>query len=70
MNYSAIGDGVNLASRLEGLNKEYGTWIMVSEATYQLVQDHFECRLLDEVIVKGKTQPVRVYELIRAIPSA
>jgi adenylate cyclase len=70
MNYSAIGDGVNLASRLEGLNKEYGTWIMVSEATYQLVQDHFECRLLDEVIVKGKTQPVRVFELIRAIPSA
>jgi adenylate cyclase len=64
MNYSAIGDGVNLASRLEGLNKQYGTHIMISEATYQLVKDLFECRLLDEVIVKGKTKPVRVYELL------
>ncbi|MDX1336188.1 MAG: adenylate/guanylate cyclase domain-containing protein, partial [Gammaproteobacteria bacterium] len=70
MNYSAIGDGVNLASRLEGLNKQYGTWIMLSEATYQLVQDNFECHLLDEVVVKGKTRPVRVYELLGELPAS
>jgi adenylate cyclase len=69
MNYSAIGDGVNLASRLEGLNKQYGTWIMVSEATYQLIKNHFACRLLDEVVVKGKTRPVRVYELLGEMPA-
>ncbi|MDX1335952.1 MAG: adenylate/guanylate cyclase domain-containing protein, partial [Gammaproteobacteria bacterium] len=70
MNYSAIGDGVNLASRLEGLNKQYGTWIMLSEATYKQVHDHFECRLLDEVVVKGKTRPVRVYELLGTVAAS
>jgi adenylate cyclase len=70
MNYSAIGDGVNLASRLEGLNKQYGTHIMISEATYQLVKDYFECRLLDEVVVKGKTQSVNVYELLAERPAS
>ena len=63
MNYSVIGDGVNLAARLEGLNKQYSTSIMISETTYQKVKDRFICRYLDEVVVKGKTEAVRVYAL-------
>jgi adenylate cyclase len=64
LNYTVIGDNVNLASRLEGLNKLYKTKIIVSEATYQLVKENFLFRLLDNVAVKGKTTGVRVYELL------
>jgi adenylate cyclase len=64
MNYTAIGDGVNLASRLEGLNKQYGTSIIVSEAIAESARDHFDFRLLDLVAVKGKTRAVRIYELL------
>ena len=63
MSYTAVGDGVNLASRLEGLNKQYGTSILVSESTYKAAGDPFCFRLLDVVAVKGKTQGVRIYEL-------
>ncbi len=62
--YTAIGDGMNLASRLEGLNKYYGTNILVSGNTYDKVKDRFIFRELDEVSVKGKTKSVRIYELI------
>jgi adenylate cyclase len=64
LNYTAIGDSVNLASRLEGLNKVYGTAIVMSESTQTLVKDRFETRLLDYVIVKGKTRVVAIYELL------
>jgi len=64
MNYTAIGDGVNLASRLEGLNKQYGTSIIVSETIAESAREHFEFRLLDLVAVKGKNQAVRIYELV------
>ncbi|HZR29993.1 MAG TPA: adenylate/guanylate cyclase domain-containing protein [Terriglobales bacterium] len=63
-NYTAIGDGVNLTSRLEGLNKHYGTSILASEAIYRLCCEEFEFRLLDRVAVKGKTQGVTIYELL------
>ena len=62
--YGAIGDGVVLASRLEGLNKLYGTRIIVSETTAIRVLEHFALRRLDRVTVKGRVQPTIIYELL------
>ena len=62
--YTAMGDNVNLASRLEGLNKLYGTNIVISENTYKKVKDKFETRKLDVVKVKGKKKPILIYELL------
>ncbi len=61
---TVIGDQVNLASRLEGANKEFGTEIMISENTYEYVKDFIEARELDLIRVKGKIKPTRVYEVI------
>ena len=62
--YTVMGDNVNLSSRLEGINKEYGTNIVISEFTYQHVKQEMFCRELDSVRVKGKKHPVMIYELI------
>ncbi|KAG2389515.1 hypothetical protein C9374_014075 [Naegleria lovaniensis] len=62
--YTCLGDHVNLASRLEGLNKQYGTNIMVSDACHELVKYNFLFRMLDVVAVKGKTQGVKVFEIV------
>jgi adenylate cyclase len=64
LSFTAIGDGVNLAARLEGLNKQYGTTILVSEVVYQEVHEHFVLRYLDRVAVKGKSRGIKVYELV------
>ncbi len=64
MNYTVLGDGVNLASRLEGINKIFRTEIIISEATYQQVKDDFICRILDTVIVKGQQREVKIYQLL------
>jgi class 3 adenylate cyclase len=62
--YTVIGDIVNTASRLEGINKLYGTGITVAEGTYRLAQQAVEVRELDFVTVVGKTEPVRIFELL------
>ena len=64
--YTVIGDEVNLGARLEALNKEYETTthVIISEATYEAAKDGIEARPLGEVMVKGKTRPVVVYELL------
>lgn len=68
IDYTVIGDNVNLGSRLEGLNKRYGTRIILSESTYTQVKDHMLCRELDLVKVKGKDKPTRIYELLGELP--
>ena len=64
VNYTLIGDEVNLASRLEGVNKEFGTEIIVSEATRIPAGDRIDVRELALIKVKGKKVPVRIFELI------
>ncbi len=63
MSYTVIGDNVNLGSRLESLNKDYKTRIIISEATRGRLQAHYDIRPLGEVIVKGKSQPVAIFEV-------
>ncbi|MBD3883213.1 GAF domain-containing protein [Phormidium tenue FACHB-886] len=64
MDYTVIGDGVDISSRLEGVTKEYGCDIVLSEYTYELCRDKIWVRELDRIRVKGKTRPIRIYELI------
>jgi adenylate cyclase len=64
LNYTAIGDSVNLAARLEGVNKNYGSCVIISQATYKQIQDYAVVRPLDVVAVKGKNEGIKIFELI------
>ena len=64
MSYTVIGDAVNLGSRLESLNKQYGTRIIISDATRAQLSRSYRLRPLGDVVVKGKTQPVAIFEVV------
>jgi len=64
MDYTIMGDAVNLGSRLEGVNKDYNTSIIISEDIFKSVKDNIEARELDIIRVKGRVEPVKIYELI------
>jgi len=64
MDYTMMGDSVNLAARLEGVNKQYGTYTMCSEFTYEQVREFVETRELDLIRVVGKEEPVRIFEIL------
>ena len=70
LNYTALGDAVNVASRLERLNKQYETFILVGALTHAKVKDKFAFRLVDKVATKGKTQGTYVYELMEELKSS
>jgi adenylate cyclase len=65
--FTVIGDTVNIASRLEGVNKVYGTDLIINEDCYRLAERDVEAREIDFVTVYGKTEPVRIYELLSKI---
>jgi adenylate cyclase len=64
MDFTMIGDGVNIASRLEGACKEYHTRILVSENTYKRLRGTYRSREVDTLVVKGKTKPISIYEIL------
>ena len=64
MSYTVIGDAVNLGSRLESLNKQYGTRIIISDATREQLTGRYLFRPLGDVVVKGKTKPVAIFEVV------
>jgi len=64
MEFTALGDNINLASRLEWVNKYYGTYICVSDVVYHATKESFEFRYLDEIQVQWKDNPIHIYELI------
>jgi adenylate cyclase len=65
LSYTAIGNNVNIGSRLVELNKLYGSQILISEDTYRQVKDQFLCRLVDRVSVRGQTKSIYIYEIFR-----
>ena len=66
MNYTALGNTVNLAARLEGLNKQVGTTILASEDVFLRVCDQFTFNAFDAVVAKGMTKATRIFELVGA----
>lgn len=70
MDFTSIGDTVNLAARLEGANKAYGSKSIITHAVYLKLKNSFVCRELDFITVKGKTEPVRIYEILQSTENA
>ena len=70
MEYTVIGDVVNLASRLQDLTKEYGVSILISGSTYEQVKNMCQVRPLGSVVVRGRQQPVEVYEVVDLLTAA
>jgi class 3 adenylate cyclase len=64
LDYTVIGSNVNIASRLENANKNFNTSILISGETYELVKDYFDCRCFGSIMLRGVSQPVKVYQLL------
>jgi adenylate cyclase len=64
MEYTVIGEAVNIASRIENMTKMYGTMILICDKTQQAVRDRFHLREVDAIVVKGKTVPITIYEVL------
>ena len=64
LEYTVIGDGVNTCSRLQALNKDFGTMILISETTHEAVRDEFVCRPMPEAQLRGKAKPLQFYEVV------
>jgi adenylate cyclase len=68
MSYTVIGDNVNLGARLESLNKDYGSRIIISDASRTRLTGNYDIRPLGDVVVKGKTKPVAIFEVVAVSP--
>ena len=66
LEYTVVGDGVNTSSRLQTLNKDFGTTILISETTYEAVSHLFECRQMPEAHLRGKTKNLQFYEVVNS----
>ena len=64
LNYTAVGDTINVANRLEGINKKYGTQIIVSSVVYEILKEDFNFRFLGRTKLKGLSKQEKIYELI------
>jgi len=64
LEFTVVGDGVNVSSRLQGLNKEFGTTILISETTFQALREEFECRPMPSAPLRGRTREIPFYEVL------
>jgi len=64
LNYTVIGDSVNTTARLETINKQYGTYNIISDEVYEHIKDMYEIKYLDSILLKGKTKPTKFYTIL------
>jgi adenylate cyclase len=64
LEYTVIGDGVNTCSRVQALNKEFGTTILITESTWEAIKGEFECRVMPETELRGKARAMKFYEVV------
>jgi adenylate cyclase len=69
LNYTALGDTINITSRLENINKMYHTHILVSETVYHVIKDKFALRFIDYAAMRGRKNAIRIYELLAYNPT-